>query len=352
MDKHMKRKPTLVALCLLGISLQVGADTFKLKDGTSLEGSILSDSGDSYLLEIFVTKSIKDERKIPKTDVVSIIREEPDLVAYEEIAKLAPSDDMLTADDYAQNINQVKKFLKTYPKSGKQPKAKAILETLSAESDQVDAGSIKISGRMLSPAEYQANAYDLDARVQEAKIRALVSKNQFLPALRLFAEFDQDFRNTLSYGALITLMKQVIQVQVNEASQSLRTLDDRIKKRQLGIERMAVNSRRITEGAIKAQDSDIEALYKAEKSSKLNWPTTSPYHKASLEDTVKLGEAELKRLDTVQTVLGLDGGKAYRELWSAIHNSTNSATITEAIANAKAAGVPSKYLSPLEAAAK
>lgn len=348
----MNRKPALFALCLLGTQLPSSADTFKLKDGTTLEGTVLSDSGDNYVLEILVTKSIKDERTIPKSDVVKIIREEPDLKAYEEIAKLVPSAEMLSADDYAQNINAVNKFLKTYPKSGKVKKAKDILDTLTSESAQVAAGSVKIGGRMITPSEYQANAYDLDARVQEAKIRQFVSNNQFLPALRLFADFDKEFRNTLSYGALISLMKQVIQAQVDEARQSLLTLDARTKQRALGIERMALNSRKATEAAIKAQDSDIEALYKAEKDARLNWPTTSPFHKASLDDTVKFGEAELKRLEDVKTILGLDGGKAYRELWSAIKNSTNATTVNEALTNAKAAGVPAKYMAPLEQAAK
>jgi hypothetical protein len=168
----------------------------------------------------------------------------------------------------------------------------------------------------------------------------------------MFVDFDRDYRNTLAYGSLITLMKQAIQHQVDEAKETLLTLETRNKERAVGLQRMALEDRKKTEEAIKSETAEIEALYKAEKDAKQPWPTTSPYHKASLEDTVKFGQAELVRLSTVKTILGLDSGKAYREVYSALQSGANAATVTAAIANAKAAGVPPRYLAPLEAKAK
>ncbi|NQX03091.1 hypothetical protein HQ447_20720 [bacterium] len=348
----MKPKTAFAALCLLALSPPVSADIFELKDGTRLEGAILRDAGDSYVLEVHVTKSIKDERKILKADVTKIIRDEPDLKAFESLSKLVPAPDLLTSDDYEMNIAALNKFLKTYPTSNKVKTAKAMIETLKSEAAQVAAGGIKLNGKIVPPAEYAANAYDLDARVQEAKIRTLVSENQFLPALRRFTDFDRDFSKTLSYSSLLTLIKQVIQSHTAEAEQSLLTLDARIKERAVGIQRMTREDRTVTEAAIADQNTEIEALYKSEKAAKQSWVTTSPFHKASLEDTVKFGKAELARLATVQTVLGVDAGKSYREVWTAIQNSGNAATISAAIAGAKTAAVPARYLAPLEAKAK
>jgi hypothetical protein len=147
-------------------------------------------------------------------------------------------------------------------------------------------------------------------------------------------------------------MKQVVQHQVEEAQDALLTLDTRTKERNVGLQRMALEDRKKTEEAIKEETTGIEALYKAEKDAKQPWPTTSPYHKASLEDTVKFGQAELVRLSAVKTILGLDAGKSYREVWNALQTGANAATVTAAIANAKAAGVPPRYLGPLEAKAK
>lgn len=348
----MKRKPSLAFLCLLGIALPARADTFQLKDGTTVEGNVISDAGDSYVLDVQVTKSIRDERRIPKADVVKVIREEPDAKAFQAISKLVPTPDLLTADEYALNIAAVEKFIKTNPTSSNLKKARTILETLKTEANQVSTGGMKVNGKIVSAAEYQANAYDLDARVQESKIRDLINDNQILPAVRMFVDFDRDYRNTLAYGSLITLMKQAIQHQVEEAQETLLTLDARNKERVVGLQRMALEDRKKTEEAIKEETAGIEALYKAEKDARQPWPTTSPFHKASLEDTVKFGQAELIRLNAVKTVLGLDSGKAYREVYSAIQSGANAATVAAAIANAKAAGVPPRYLGPLEAKAK
>ncbi len=348
----MKNKPAIALLCLLGASMPALAETFKLKDGSTVEGTILRETADSYVLEVQVTKSIRDERTIPKADVASFVRAEPDAKDYESISGLLPTPDMLTADQYAVKIAAVQRFIQKHPTSSKLKTAKTTLETLKSESAQLAAGSIKIGGKMVSPADYQANAYDFDARVKETRIRDFVNDNEFLPALRLFVEFDRDYRNTLAYGALITMMKQVIQHQVEEAKETLLTLDARTKERNSGLQRMAFEDRKKTEEAIKEETSGIEALYKAEKNAKQPWPTTSPYHKASLEDTVKFGQAELVRLNGVKTILGLDSGRSYREVWNALQTGANAATVTTAIANAKAAGVPPRYLEPLEARAK
>lgn len=348
----MKNKPTLALLCLLGVSLPALAETFKLKDGTTVEGTILRETPDSYVLEVQVTKSIRDERTIAKADVASLIRAEPDAKDYEAISKLVPTPDMLTADEYALKAAAVTKFIQKHPTSSHLKTAKAMLETLKAESAQLATGAIKIGGKMVSPADYQANAYDLDARVRESRIRDFVNDNQFLPALQLFVEFDRDYRNTLSYGALIAMMKQVISLQVEEAKEALLTFDARTKERSASLQRMAFEDRKKTEAAIKEETDNLEALYKAEKSAKQPWPTTSPFHKASLEETVKFGQAELVRLAAVKTTLGLDSGRAYREAWNAVQSGANAATVTAAFANAKSAGVPARYLEPLEARAK
>lgn len=348
----MKSNPALAALCLLSITLPCHADTFTLKDGTTLEATVISEAGDTYVLEVQVTKSIKDERKIAKADVVKRTADQPDLKAFEAIAKTLPTADFLSDDEYAIQIAAVEKFLKEYRASNKTKEAKAMLETLKAEVAQISAGGIKFNGKIISPAEYKANAYDLDARVKEAKIRRLVDGNQFLPALREFVEFDRDFRTTLSYGALAPLMKQVIQNQVAEAKQALQTYDARIKARDVGLQQMTLEDRKVTEAAIKEESAQLEARFKAEKDAKITWVTTNPFHKASLDETVKFGELELVRLAAVKTVLGVDGGKSYRDVYNAVQGGANAAAVTAAVTAAKAAAVPATYLAPLEAAAK
>lgn len=348
----MKPNPALAALCCLTLALPCSADTFALKDGTSLDAKIVSETPDAYVLEVQVTKSIKDERTVAKADVVKVSREQPDFKAFQAIAKLVPTPDLISVADGQARIAKVEKFLKDHGTASTAKEAKVILATLLKESAEISAGGIKVGGKVISTQEYELNAYDLDAQVQEAKIRGLVDDGEFLGALRLFSEFDADYRTTLSYGALLPVIRQLIQNQAAEARQSLATLPGRLKARDLGLLQMATADRGVTREAIQEEASQLESRYKAEKNSKFTWVTMEPFHKGSLEDTAKMGETELVRLAAIKTVLGVEGGKSYREVYKAVHDGANNATVTAALGRAKTALVPARYLTPLEDAAK
>lgn len=348
----MKLKHTLKLMGWIGTSFLSHADTFTLKDGSILQGRVIREVSDSYFLEIDVTKSIKDERVISKSEVVKITRDAPDLKAFESLAAFVPTPDSLTLDIYASQIAELEKFIKNYPSSAKLEDAKKILDTLNTEMVLIRAGGVKLNGGVIEVATYQANAYDFDAQVQESKIQKLAANRQFLPALRLFAEFERDYRNTESYPKLLPLIKQIIEIHVNEAKQSLSTLEERLKERALGLSRMVLDRRNATEKAIKSDDIVIANRYKAEKDAKFTWFTTSPFHKESLVDTVKFGQSELSRLNTVKIIPELDGGKAYREFFLACQSDVQPTAFSAAFAKVKAAAIPIRYITPLEAAVK
>jgi hypothetical protein len=348
----MKLKPFLSPLVFLFLSLPALADTFILKDGSSLEGTILSETADSYVLEVQFSKSIKDERKVLKSDVVKIQRAQHDLKTFESIQKFLPVPDLFGGDDYSRLIASVKKFIQDFPQSSKAKDAKAMLETLTAESSQIASGGIKFNGKMLSAAEYQANGYDLDARIKEAQIRRLLADNQVLAALRLFSEFDRDYSTSIPRGALLDTIRQAIQRHLGEIRLGLANLDVLIKQRNSGLTQMAVDNRNNTVNAIREEEERIEANYKAEKEAKQIWLSTTPYHKASMEDAIRNGELELNRINAVKTTLGVEGGKAFRDAWNAVNGGGDSAAVTAAMAAAKTAMVPERYLAPLEEAAK
>jgi hypothetical protein len=206
----MKTRHLTTACLFLALSATVDADTFQLKDGTSLEGRVIREDSTSYFLEVQVTKSIKDERTIAKADVRSIEREQPDLKAFEAIQPLLPTPDLLTADEYSQRIRAVEKFLADHRGSSRSKVAKEMLAKLKSEANEILAGGIKMNGRIVTPADYRANAYEIDARVQEAKIRAMIKEGNYLQALRAFNDMSRDFRNTTAHQDILPLITQTI----------------------------------------------------------------------------------------------------------------------------------------------
>ncbi len=348
----MKTNPVIIALLSLAALLPAVADTLTLKDGSTLEGTIISEEGDSYLVEVQVTKTIKDERKVAKADVEKITRERPDVTAFEGIAKFVPTPDFLSDAQYGERINAVEKFIKDFPASRHQEKAKEMLVVLKAEATQVASGGIKIEGVVVSPEDYRKNAYELDARVEQARINGYIQERQYLAALRAFTDFSQNFKGTTSLAELTPLMQKVMANQVAEARQLLGTLDQRIKTRQTGLERMDAADRKITENAIMDEDKLIEARFEAEKQARVVWFTPSPFSKQALEGIVRAGESEIKRLETASPAPGGDSGKLWRDAMSLIKNGGSQADVSAAIAAARSAGVSQKYMTLLDDAAK
>lgn len=342
----------LAHTCLfLGLSATLSADTFQLKDGSTLEGRILREDATSYVLEVQVTKSIKDERTIAKADVRSIEREQPDLKAFEAIQPLLPTPDLLTADEYAQRIRAVEKFLSDHRGSSRSKVAKEMLAKLKSEANEILAGGIKMNGKIVPPAEYRANAYEIDARVQEARIRSLIKGGNLLPALRSFNDMSRDFRNTTAHQEILPLVTQAINSYLAEVGQTLAGFDARMRERQVGLERMSSADRASTEAAIKEETAELETRLKAEKEAKIGWVTTSPYLKASLDETMTYGKQELNRLSALKSAPFVDGGKAYRDALQLIKSGGDKTAVATAITAAKGAQIPQKYIAELEAAA-
>lgn len=350
----MKHHPITASLCLLALAFPAtAAETFIMKDGSKLLGKIVSEDATTYHLEVEFSKTIKDERIIAKADVVKIEHNIPEQNDFSAISGLTPVPDFQTAEDYAKQIRIVEKYIAGHRMTAKSKDAEAILSTLKAEANEILAGGIKLNGRIIPPVEYRNNAYDFDARIQELKIRKLVKESKILPALRVFSEFQNDFRNTSAFIDLAPLMHRVITAYLAEAGSSLSTYETRVKERKTGLDRMTAADRRNTETAIREENAELEKRLRSEKDAKLAWVTLHPFCKPALDDTITCGKQELSRLASVKSAPFVDGGKIFRDAMSLIQGKGDDANaktaITAAIAAAKTAMVAPRYIATLEA---
>ncbi len=347
----MKTPAATSSAFLLCIAAACAADVLQMKDGSKLEGTLVKEESASYVFEVQVTKSIKDERVIPKADVAKLIREEPDLKAFEAIANLYPAPDMTTVEDYGVRIKAVESFLADHRGSEKTRQAREMLAKLKSEANEVLAGGIKLRGSIISPAEYRANAYELDATVQDIQIRKLIRETRYLPALRAFNRFSADYRNTTVHHDLLPLVTQVINTYLADVGQTLAGYDARDKERKLGLERMSGSDRRVAENAIKEEMAAIELRFKQEKDAKVGWVSPQPYFKPSLEETLTFGKQELTRISSIRSSTPVDAGKIYRDTLALILRRGDKTAIATAITSAKTALIPQRYIANLESAA-
>lgn len=334
---------------LWALPLVVNAGTIHLKDGTTLEGSVLREEGDNYVLLVNVTKNIKDEKIVAKKDVKKIEADKPDLLAFAEIEKLVPVPDLAKGPEYERRIKRVEAFLKEHRGSSKTRVAKEMLETLKSEASRIGGGGVKIRGKIIMPDEYRANAYELDAAVQENAIRTLVAQGRLLDALRRFMIFDRDYRNTAPFRAILPLMRQVVISHNTEAEQSLSTFDKRVEERAAGLARMQPADRAATEKAIEEEDAALETNFKAEKDSKIGWVTPHPFSKSALTETTRYCKQELSRIAKLSSTPFVDGGKAYREAYQAILGASDQGAVKQVMQEVKSARLPATYMEILQA---
>ncbi len=347
------RTQALIPLVFLSLALPVMADTFILKDGTKLDARILREDSTNYVLEVQVTKSIKDERTIAKADVAKVERVKPDQVAFDALAKLKDVPDLANQAEYEQRINAIEKFMKEYRDSSKYEEAHVLAENLKKEANEILAGGIKLNGEIVSPQQYQANIYELDAIAAAARIQRMVNAKQFMPALRAFGDFGKDYKNTSAYNDLLPLMIQVMKSYLAEIGQLSTTLDARTKEREVGLQRMDQSDRNVAESAIREENAAFEEQFKREKDAHIGWVTVHPYLKASIDETLTFGKQEISRLSAPPSGTPVDAGKLYRDTLSLIQNKGGDGTaVNNAINNAKNAQIPARYISRLEGAAK
>ncbi|MEI6606854.1 MAG: PTPDL family protein [Verrucomicrobiota bacterium] len=324
---------------------------FTLKDKTVLKGEVIRIQGDSYVIEYQVTPSIKDLKTVPKADIVKIVTDKPDAKAYELIAKLTPTPDFLTAEEYHQRLAAVQAFLTKFPKGSMVKEANAILKTLSDESAEVSAGGRKVGGLIIKAGEYRANAFDLDARVLETKIRNAAKNAQSLTVLRVFSELDKDFQSAVCYREVLPVVVRALQTLRSQIDASLKTFDARMDKRNAELEAMPPADREATKRAIEGESAKWEKLYQLEKAAAHTWVTPNPDHKQSLDDDLALADSELQRLTTAQPAAA-DGGKVFRHTWKVIHSEADAEEMEKALAEAETAALPERYLKLLREAAK
>lgn len=344
---------TLISM-LCGI-LAASADTITLKDGKILEGKILRTEADAYVIEYNANKSgsIKDTRRVLKSEVAKIVEVRADEIAFAKLAKLVPTPDLLTAEEYAERIQSVQAFLAKYPTGTKVKEAKALIAKLTEEAKVVDGGGRKVDGLMISGADYRANAYDMDARMLEGRIRQADKAGKAIEALRAFATLDTEFQASASYRAVLPVVINTMKTLRAKVAESLSTYDARMEKQEKDLEGMGGTDQANVKQALKQQADQLEARYQAEKAANQPWVTPSANHRQSLEDCASLIDSELSRLTSAETgTKPADPGKAYREAWKAIRAGGEAEEIEKAIADAQAAGLPEKYTKMLEESAK
>ncbi len=309
------------------------------------------ESDTHYTLEVQVSKGIKDEKQILKSEVKSITKQDPDVLAFAELTGLVPMPDLVGVMEYEMRIKKLTDFINDFPTSKKLQEAQKMQELLKSELEVVRAGGIKLSGNMIKADDYLSNAYAYDESILSQKINRDINNRNLLGALRLFSDYEMKFSEGKSRADIIPKIKQILQVYKKNLSESLSGFDDRIKAREAGLARMTQDERMRTEEALEEQAVNLKARFDREKSLKLPWVTPDENLKESMTEALSQVENEMKRLDAPpknQIKAALPKEEAYREAWNQLPSASliDQKTILD---NLKRDQMPEYYLEKLRA---
>ena len=327
------------------------ADTFVLTNGDKIDGSIIRETDKSYIVEVNIAKTIKEEREIPKDKVLRILKPDPGIAAYEQLRNLVPTPDGLNAGDYRQRIELMTEFIEKYPANEHIRKAISIRDELRNEMRQVEEGSRKIDGVLYPAAELRENAYELDARVEARKIKDLAKQGKHLESLRAYQSFQKEYAYTKVNMDLVPIVKQLIAVHVGQVTEWRGTLEDRLVEREKGLARMTPGDRRASMRAIEEEKAQLNQLYRTETATMVGWVTPHPFGRLSLDYTIQYAKTELRRLENFLNRHFTDGGQIYRDLYKMKSQEAEDRLIREKIRTAQKLGIPNRYLDKFTLAA-
>lgn len=183
--KLSRLQPAFIALlCSAGF---LHADVVVLKDGKRLEGTITDEKPDKIHMRYKLTPKIWDDKDIPRTDIVEIIKQKPEEVELIELKKELPTPDLMTAEKYENLIqDRLRPFVNRYPASPEAAEAEKMIAQLQEEKEKVVAGGIKMEGKWLTPEEAKGQNYNIRAYEIYTQMHTKAVAKDYAGALKEF----------------------------------------------------------------------------------------------------------------------------------------------------------------------
>ncbi len=293
---------TILLLAMAGPRQAGAADTVKLKDGTVLEGKILSQTDSAIRLEYNLSKGVKDIRTIPLADIApdGIDKETPDEIAFAEIKELGNTPDLLDARGYDALISgRPAAFMEKFKDSPLRDDVQAIIDTLTAEKARVEAGGIKVGGAWINAEDASKDPYNHAALVLLAHLKADLERRDYASALGRFKEIEGDYAFSKAYLEALPIAKGAISDYSARLSVMERALPSLVSQREKNLKTMDIDDRRRTEEAFAKRIAMFHERREAAEESGATWLPVSEWDLDSITGALETAASEGERLGGV-----------------------------------------------------
>jgi hypothetical protein len=187
------------------------ADTLRLKDGTVLEGNIMSEDKTQFVIELrFASGTISTKQIVKKADVAQVIHLTPEQKAQRDMEKMFEQVQEYQLDPntsepqsyYDHVINDVfRPFLRLYPQSTHEEEVNQKIAEWTTERDQVAGGLARVGNEWLPRAE-------AEKRVELARSQRLLDQGQALLVQSNFSQALDQFKAVIAASNLPEPVKE------------------------------------------------------------------------------------------------------------------------------------------------
>ena len=294
----------LLFLSLLALPMALlRGESIELRDGTKIEGKILSVNTETVLIEVQTSPAIREEMSYPRSDVAKIQRASQDDVAYAEVAAFSvPS----TADNpavYEAPLERVRSFMKNYGYSKHMPEARKLAAALEADRARLVAGEIKLDGVWVPADASPAERTELGGRVQLAKMK---ESSEPVAAMTAFEVLEKDHNTSSAYPESVKVARDSLVKLRAGLVRARADLERRIRDQEQGLKLASEDRRLQIEQGIAQEKSAIQAQIERVKQSGSKWTPVLLDAKllADLSTRVESEEARLSKIDTATLAAG------------------------------------------------
>lgn len=312
----------LFALC----SFHAPADTIKLKDGKSIDGTIIAEDASSVTIKTIVVGKITDNKVVPRSEIASLVKKTPEDDAAEAVKKILPTEDFLLPSAYNKIIAEgPDKFLATYPNSKYRAEILELKKSLTDEQAQSRRGMRKVDGKWLSGEEMQANEYNIQTLKVFREMEKAVAAENFRAALDAFTRIEAMGRFSLSYPKAIELARTVLATYDGNLKAAIKAVPQKVKEAETRLANMTPSDRDAAKSEREKIKKEFVAKIAEEKKAKVRFTSTLDTDVGSLNEAARQVDAEMKRLAALNVpaltersagydrVLKLIGQKKYEE---------------------------------------
>ena len=275
--------------------LTQGAEWIELKDGTKVEGKIVTDAADTVVIEIQTTPTIREQKSYPRAEVVKVHRATQDDLAFEEIAAIAAP---ATADDpnvYDAPLERIRSFMKGYAYSKHMPQARKLAASLESERTRVSAGEVKVDGQWISGAAAGPDKTELGGRIQLSKMKFASNPESVLMA---FEALEKNYATSSSYPDAVKMARESIGKLRTDLLRARTDLERRTREQEQGLQLASADRRAQMELGIAEEKAAVQGQIDRAKQNGAKWLPLLPEAK-SLDEMSKLADSEDARLAKV-----------------------------------------------------